>query len=128
MSSTLIVPKKTIKISILENDYEISYPLTGDFIEIEGMKSRLTRDSYNSISQGNSVASMIAKYSVDMIAFFSICCPKIKKDLKVESISELEMIDSKKLLKVYMDKVLPWLAEWEAVLNEVEVADEESDK
>lgn len=117
MSTTVTLPKEKLDFSIDENDYSITFPNNGEYIEIEGMKARLTRDTYNSMAVGVSVSAQMARYTVDMIACLSVLCPKIKEDLKVESFSELKMIDSKRILKVYIDKILPWLTEWESVLN-----------
>lgn len=117
MSTNLTLPKKTIEVKIGENSYSINYPKNGEFIDIEAFKARLTRDSYNTLVDGNTVASQMARYTVDMIAFLTICCPKIKADLNAPSFSDLEMIDSKKILKVYVNEILPWLTEWENVLN-----------
>jgi hypothetical protein len=52
-----------------------------------------------------------------MIAFLSTCCPEMRKDLKVNTFSELDMLASKKLLNIYIKTILPWLTEWEILLN-----------
>lgn len=119
------LPKTKLNFKILENDYSVTYPNNGEFIEIEAMKSLLTRDTYNTMSNGGSVSSQLARYTVDMIAFFSVCCSKLRKDLKVDSLSSLDMMSSKKVLKVYIDSILPWLMEWESAIN---AADEEEVK
>jgi hypothetical protein len=119
-----VLPKKRIEITIGENDYVINYPKVGQFVEVEAMKSRLTRDTYTSMTEGGTVPSQMARYTVDMIAFLSVCCPKIKADLNVDSFSDLEMIESKKILKVYVKDILPWIAEWEFVLNAEDDAEE----
>lgn len=111
------LPKKEIDFSINDNEYGAKYPNNGQFIDIQAMKARLTGDSYNTIADGNTTSSQLARYTVDMISFFNVCCPKLKLDLKLNSFSELEMIDSKKLLKVYVSIILPWLTEWENILN-----------
>jgi hypothetical protein len=111
------LPEKTLSFRIDENDYTVKYPNNGLFIEIEAMKSLLTRDTYSSMSTGNTISSQLARYTVDMIAFLAVCCPKLKDDLKVGSLSELDMIPSKKVLKVYVKTILPWLMEWEALVN-----------
>jgi len=125
MSNTVVsLPKEKITITIGENEYSINYPSNGQYIEIEAMKCRLTRDTYNSMSEGSSVSSQLARYTVDMIAFLSVACPKIREDLKADSFSELKMIDSKKILQVYVKSILPWLMEWESVLNAEEEGEE----
>ena len=126
MSKTAVaLPKTTKDITVLDHDYIVKFPNNGQFIEIEVMKAHMTRDAYNTIASGNSVSSMQARFTVDMIAFFSVCCPKLRTDLKVDSFSELDMLTSKDILNVYLKEVLPWLSEWEMVLN---AADEVSDE
>lgn len=112
-------PNKSISFSIENNEYSVLWPNNGQFIEIESMKLALTRDTYNSMLGGN-ISSQYAKYTVDMIAFLSVCCPKLKKDLNVESFSELDMLSSKKILNVYIKTILPWITEWENLLNSLE--------
>lgn len=111
------LPSKSLTFKIDENEYTVNYPNNGQFIAIESMKSSLTSDNYEALASRGSISSQYARYTVDMIAFFSNCCPQLKKDLKVETFSQLDMIDSKKLIKVYASKILPWLVKWEEVLN-----------
>ena len=118
------LPNKSVSFKLLENDYTVNFPNNGQFIEIESMKVLLTRDTYNTIAEGTSISAQYARYTVDAIAFFSTCCSKLRKDLKVDSFSELDMLSSKKIMSVYVKTILPWLIEWESVLN----AEDEEDK
>lgn len=111
------LPKTEKEFSIQNNDYKVTFPNNGQFIGIEQLKVQLTGETYNTISQSTDNAGLLAKYTVDMIAFFSVCCPQLKKDLKVDSFSELDMMSSKKLLKVYIDEILPWMQEWLTAIN-----------
>lgn len=111
------LPQKKISITIDENTYDIDYPKNGQFIQIESLKIALTRGSYNSLSESSNTSTVYAKYTVDMIAFFSTCCPKLREDLKVETFADLDMLSTKKLMKVYINTVYPWLMEWESILN-----------
>lgn len=114
------MPSKQVSFSVKENSYTVKFPNNGQFIEVESMKSLLTRTTYNDIAAGGSVSSQYAKVTVDMIAFFHVCCPQLRKDLAVESFSQLEMIDSKVLLQTYIKTIMPWLTEWEIALNSIE--------
>lgn len=111
------LPQKKISIVIDENSYDIDYPKNGQFIQIESLKMALTRGSYNSFSESTNTSTLYARYTVDMIAFFSTCCPKLREDLKVETFADLDMLSTKKLMKVYVNTILPWLMEWEVILN-----------
>lgn len=113
----MTLPSKSITFKVQENEYTVNYPNNGQLIEIESMKARLTGDSYNAISQGETTAAQFARFTVDMIAFFSTCCPNMKKQLNVATFSELDALSSKKLLNVYIKTILPWMMDWEKVLN-----------
>ena len=110
-------PLRKISIEVESNSYDIEYPKTGQFLQLESMKISMSGGNYNAIALGDTVSSQMSRYLTDMIAFFSICCPQMKKDLKVDTFSDLDMLTSKKLLKLYIDKILPWLQAWEVLLN-----------
>lgn len=117
MSTTIALPSKSVEFTISTNNYTVNYPNNGEFIGIEAMKNLLTRDTYATMATTDSVSAQLARYTVDMIAFFSTCCPKLKTDLVVNSLSELDMLSSKKIMKVYIKTILPWLTKWEEILN-----------
>jgi hypothetical protein len=111
------LPPKTITFKVGENEYTVPYPKTGQMLEIEAMKIALSRNQYNSFAAGDTVSILTAKVTTDMIAFFSVCCQQLRKDLNVEMFSELEQWDNKKLLALYIKTIMPWLDEWQVFLN-----------
>lgn len=117
MAETAKTPPRELSIKVEDNSYVIKYPNTGQFLQIESMKISLTQDKYNSMVTGSTVSSQMARYTTDMIAFLSVCCPQMKKDLKVDTFSELDAIANKKILSIYIKTILPWLFEWEELLN-----------
>jgi len=110
-------PEKSITFSVLENEYKITFPNNGQYIELQSTKVRLSRDTYGALSGNYETSSQWAKYTIDMIAFMTILCPKLKEDLKVASLSELDMLSSKVLVKAYIEQIVPWLDEWETLLS-----------
>lgn len=125
---TLKVPTESISVVIIDKEYEIKWPNNAQYIEIESMKFRLTGDSYNSMVNAATGSADLARYTVDMIAFLSICCPKLKEDLKVGTFSELSMLHTKQILNVYLKSILPWITDWHLILNapDEEIKTEES--
>lgn len=107
--------KKTFKIE--NNTYDVEFPTTGGLIEIEILKTQLSRGQYNEISNAGTVSGNYSRFMIDTISTFTILFPQLKKDLNVKTISELNPLDSKKLLKVYLKEVLPWLNSWMEILN-----------
>ncbi len=115
--TTKLPPNNSISFKILDNDYEAKYPNNGQFIDIETMKVHLTDGTYHTISTGTDIAAQRAKYTVDMIAFFNICCPKIKESLTLKSFSKLEALENRKILNMYIKVIHPWLMAWQDFLN-----------
>lgn len=113
------IPDKKIKWSIEGNEYDITFPNNAQFIELESMKVRLSRDTYNAM--GDTISSQYARLTIDLIAFTTVCCPKeFKKDLNIESIASLDMLTTKKLIDSYLKTIVPWFNEWELLLNSIE--------
>lgn len=121
---TTQLPERKKKFKILENTYEVDFPNTGGLMEIEIMKAQLSRGQYSALAENSTVISSYSRFLIDMIATFTVLFPDLKKDMNVKTISELNPLDSKKLLKVYLGEVLPWMNEWFNVLN----SDDETEK
>jgi hypothetical protein len=104
-------PDKKINWSVLGNEYLITFPNNAQFIELESMKVRLSRDTYDSLN--TTVSSQYAKLTIDLLAFTTVCCPKeFKKDLNVESIATLDMLTTKNLIDAYIKQIVPWFTSW----------------
>lgn len=122
------IPSTTIKFKILENEYTATCPNNGEYLSIESMKHKLTDNKYNEISSNPDPASQRAKFDADMMSFFIICCPQVRDDLKIKSFSELDRLSSNKLVKVYLKTILPWLMNWDQVVNADLEEEEEKEK
>lgn len=107
--------KKTFKIA--DNSYTVDFPTTGGLIEIESLKAQLSRNNYAGISEQGTIAANYSRLLIDMIATLSVLVPQLKKDMSIKSISELNPLDSKKLLQVYIKDILPWITDWFTILN-----------
>jgi|ERR1700748_891394 len=114
-------PKKTLEF-IIENEgdekkYEIKFPNTGKLLSIQSLKASLLKGQLGSILEGNTSSGDYVAILADMIASLTIVCPQIITDMNVNSISELDAVDSAKLLKVYIEQYLPWYNEWSIILR-----------
>jgi hypothetical protein len=118
------IPSRKCTFKIEDNEYIAEYPNTGQYIEMMRLRHLLASNNYSVLVTAVTEADQRARYTVEMMAFCMVCCPKLKEDLKVQSISELDMLVSKKLLKVYIDTILPWLTEWETILSVDDVKEE----
>lgn len=117
MSEQKQLPERKKTFKILENTYTVEFPNTGDLMTIEILKTQLSKGQYSSLSESNTVTGNYSRFLVDMIAVFTVLLPDLKKDMNVKTISELKVEDSKKLLKIYLQEVLPWLNSWFEILN-----------
>lgn len=97
--------EETLKIQILENEYVIKLPNTGDLIDMEMRKSRYVMDN-------NYISGIFAEMLAKAIATFSVLIPELKKDLNIESFEKMSLKDSKVIVKVYRDQFLPWWNDW----------------
>jgi hypothetical protein len=103
---------KSVTISPNGNKYEVKFPNTGEYLDIMSIKSRLTSDL-----SLNDVYSSYAYLMAEMIATYTVMIPALKKDLNVESISQLSLIESKELLDSYTDVYKPFFDGWMAVIT-----------
>lgn len=117
----MTTPNKTVTFKVEENEYTVPFPNNGQFIKIETMKALLTRDTYGTMATGGTVESQMSRFTVDLIAFLSVMCPKLTENLKIGSLSDLDMVTTKALLKTYINTILPWFNEWMTLLNTDEV-------
>lgn len=111
--------QREIVIPIKNNEYKVSFPKTGQSIRIEVLKADLSKGYYNALSTTTGDA-YYAKMLIDTIATFSVLIPTLKKDLNVDDILELELIDSKILLNAYLKVFLPWYDQWMNIITAVE--------
>lgn len=122
-------PSKEIVIKVLENEYKVNWPNSGQLIDIQVMRMRLTDGQYMSFEL-NSFEPMIrrAKDVADMVSTFGVLVPNLKKDLNVASILDLDHEKTDILLKVYREQYLPWYVQWAQILSNPTEAVEAEEK
>ena len=108
---------ESLMFTLKGRSYEMTFPRVGEYRTIEAMKQSLSMGNYGSMYRTMMVSSEEALDMIDMEAFFSVLCPKLAKDLKCDSFSELGLLDYLEIKKVYKEKVLPWWAEIEKLLH-----------
>lgn len=108
----------TLKIG--ENTYDFKYPNIGQMMKIESLKTKLSEKQYSDWLLSVSVWSQRALDYVDMCAYFTVLCPEIITDSKID-ITNLDLIDAHKdVLQVFKKDFLPWWREFELLVNQVE--------
>ncbi len=117
----LDLPSKTVEITVEDSsgekrEYIITFPKTGQLMQIQAMKVSLLRGQLGSILDAGTSDANYVNVLADMTASFTVLCPKLIDDLPVDAISDLDAIDSARLTKVYLDQYLPWYTEWKTIL------------
>ena len=108
---------ESLMFTLKGRSYEMTFPRVGEYRAIEAMKQSLSMGNYGSMYRTMMVSSEEALDMIDMEAFFSVLCPKLAKDLKCDSFSELGLLDYIEIKKVYKEKVLPWWLSVEQLLH-----------
>ena len=110
--------ERKVSIEISGKNYQLVRPNNGQLIQIEVMKHRLSGGLYSEMVFTSLVSSQNTINTIDMMAHMTVLCPRVIVDLKID-VSKLDIIDSLPLLKVYMQKVHPWITEWQNFIQEV---------
>jgi hypothetical protein len=117
-------PSKNLKIEIKGNHYEITYPTTGQFIDIAVLKSKIA-SRYESFAGSVEYDISYAKVLVDMIATFNVLIPDLKKNINVGAILDLSLLESRQLLDPYIEVFLPWITEYLNIVTATKKKDDE---
>ena len=112
---------RILKFSISQGDdtniYEVKIPTAGQLIDIEVEKTRLSSGLYGSMARVGTASSSGALDVIDVSAYLRVLVPALMKDLKVANITDLDIFDFKLLMKDYSEQFLPWVNDWQRVLN-----------
>lgn len=120
-------PDRKLTFEFKGNKYAIEFPNTGDLLEIMILKSRLSRGQYDNISASFKMDSKLAQTIIEAVSFLNVACPDLEKSLNVDSLLDLNMIDMRELLEVYLKEISPWYVNWITALNKP-IANEGSDE
>jgi len=107
-----------IKIGETENTYEVELPNNGQLIDIE--RNKFAYSGGVNLAAGNTKSGMYAYLFNDMVANFSVMIPNLQKDFNVGSLFDLNPLKTKQVMKVYIDKFLPWWREWEDIFSDLD--------
>lgn len=113
-------PSRTIKINYKGKEYDIEFPNTGGLMDIAVMKAQLSAGMYNQIQVSSAMSDNLARFSIDTIAHFSVLLPDFLKDLNVKTYSEMDLMDMKELVMIYIEEIFPWMTSWMKLLNNVD--------
>lgn len=116
MTETKKYPARELKVSIGPNTYPITLPKNAALIDIEARKIQVTNGAHKDMLFG-SVESREAYLAVAAACTFEILIPKLKEDLNLPSLFDLDMLQSQQVSKAY-EKYYSWMQEWREALND----------
>lgn len=108
--------ERQITFNVKGNSYQIEFPTVGKFQEIETMKQIVSKGMYSSLLSTGTLSSMEVLNMIDIESYLSVLTPKLIKDLKCESFSDLDIDDFLELKKAYQDQFIPW---WNKILDKL---------
>jgi hypothetical protein len=103
--------KRTVTLTIKGNSYNVDYPNTGQQIDVELLKAKITEGQYDALRFSASIACQQQADKIDMIATFSVVIPQLKNDINTDSLFKLSEEESDQLTEVYNKQYLPWYRE-----------------
>lgn len=99
---------KTKVVTISGKQYSIPFPKIRQQFEIQNRKVLFTNSTYGNQEQDGTPDSAFNLNLVDAIATFATLLPELSKDLKVDSLGELDLMEAKDILKAYKKDFYPW--------------------
>lgn len=106
---------KEIVVKILDNEYTIHFPTTGQLIRIQTSKIRMADGTYQDLLMSSS-DSLFVRFLIDAIASFQVLIPKLFEHL-TKDIFEMDLMQTKPIVKVYTDVYLPWYNDWTKLIQ-----------
>lgn len=110
--------KTVLKLEVRGNTYDVTYPNTGQQIDMELLKAKIADGNYDTLRFSNNPLFQDSADKIDMIATFSVLIPQLKKDINVDSFFKLEEEVTQELLEIYSLKFIPWYTELKKAIRE----------
>ena len=77
-------PKRTTEFKIKDHTFEVSYPKSGQMIDIAVLKSKLSDNQYTNILTQYSGEAPLAVRLIDVYSFLTIMIPNFKENINSE--------------------------------------------
>ena len=99
---------KSVKVNLNGKDYIVGFPNVGQQMEIESLKMSLTNNNYPDMARSG---LRIHQYNLDLVdglAYFSILIPSFRKEMKLESIMDMDAFVGKSMVQAFRKQFQPW--------------------
>lgn len=114
----------SLKVKILDNVYETSYPTVGQCIDIKRLEMTLSGNKMAALISSEFLEDNETALDIKGVAVMSILFPQLKKDLKTNSLLDLRYDDWTEILTVFSKEVFPWFTEWRSTFRKFDVEKE----
>lgn len=111
------MPLRSVSINVGSNEYSINYPNTGQWIDIDVLKSQFSNGNYEKLKYSYDPGFLRSAITIDAVAVLSVLAPQLKEDLTVKSLFALDREKMDTVLEAYLSKVVPWFEQWEQILS-----------
>lgn len=125
---TTVMPSKSKVLTIKGQSYTVNIPKTGQFIDIQALKGSISSDRYNQLIASLDQFTGYARLLTDMIATFNVLIPDLKKNLNIDSMLDLELIEIKEMLDVYVMDWIPFYTNWMDIITSDKKQDDPASK
>lgn len=115
---------RKITLKIIDNEYEVSYPNSGQQMDIEILKYQITNNKYDTLRFSNDLRSQKMAIWAEVVATFNILIPKLRENLMVTTMLNLEQDQANVLIDVYQKQFEPWYEQWQTLLNKPKTEEE----
>lgn len=99
---------KTVKVSLNGKDYIVGMPNVGQQMEIESLKMSLTNNNYGEMAKSGLRTHQYNLDLVDGLSYFSILIKDFRKDMKVESLMDMDAFLGKHVVQAFRKQFNPW--------------------
>ena len=93
---------RSVKVTILEQEYELAYPNPGQLLAIESLKQILTANQYGLLIKSQSASANVLLDLVDAFANFTVMCPALKSKLTLPYFNTIDMVDAAKMRQSFL--------------------------
>lgn len=114
------MPSKSVSMTIGNNEYTINYPNTGQWIDIDVLKSQFSGGNYEKLKYSYDPGFLRSALTIDAVATLNVLLPALKEDLTVKSLFALDRERMETVLNEFVSKVVPWLDQWDKALSNPE--------
>lgn len=111
--------KRTLKFNFKGEDYEISVPTVGEYLDIENQKIIQSDGHWVDLLKNQTMSSLHSIQIISCVSILIVLCPKLFANMKVTSYKQIDAIDFIELLSVYTNEVGPWYSAWFENFNEI---------